>query len=286
MESEKCKALLYAVECGTITQAAAELGYTVSGISKMIASLEQEVGMPLLVRGKTGVGMTQEGSVLAPYLKQVASSADNLEQKAAELKGLHCGSVRIGTSYQSYFAKLVSAIAAFTRDYPDIQIQLVEATSNRLYDMLHRDEVDLCIVSERNDGDLFTALGQDEIVAWLPPARTESVFPIREIEKESYIDIYPKEETDNSLMLKRLGLHVKSKYSASEIYAARSMVEAGLGIAFINRLWAEEIGGNVRTVPLKPRQAINIGLAEKEMLSPAAQKCKEYILQAISSAFS
>ena len=36
METEKCKALLYALNSGTITQAAKDLGYTISGISKMI----------------------------------------------------------------------------------------------------------------------------------------------------------------------------------------------------------------------------------------------------------
>ncbi len=51
MESEKCRALLCAIEKGSITGAAETMGYTISGISRMLASLESEVGFLLLRRG-------------------------------------------------------------------------------------------------------------------------------------------------------------------------------------------------------------------------------------------
>ena len=55
METIKGKALLMAADLGSMTAAAEALGYTQSGITRMISSLEEEIGFPLLSRGKAGV---------------------------------------------------------------------------------------------------------------------------------------------------------------------------------------------------------------------------------------
>ena len=60
MESEKCRVLLCAIDKGSITAAAEAMGYTISGVSRMIAALEAEVGFPLLRRSREGVTPTNE----------------------------------------------------------------------------------------------------------------------------------------------------------------------------------------------------------------------------------
>ena len=60
MSLKKYRALLEAVECGSLTRAAEKLHYTQPGISHMILSLEEEFGFPLLSRGKSGVTPTPE----------------------------------------------------------------------------------------------------------------------------------------------------------------------------------------------------------------------------------
>ncbi len=70
METEKCRALLRSVERGSITAAAEEMGYTVSGISRMISSLEAEVGFPLLLRRRDGVMPTRRCKSDAGHTQQ------------------------------------------------------------------------------------------------------------------------------------------------------------------------------------------------------------------------
>ena len=55
MDTEKCTVLLTAIDQGSLSGAAEALGYTPSGVSRLVASLEAELGLPLLVRGKGGV---------------------------------------------------------------------------------------------------------------------------------------------------------------------------------------------------------------------------------------
>ena len=52
MDTAKCAALLLAVELGSLSAAAERLGYTVSGMSRMILSLEDELGFRLLNRSR------------------------------------------------------------------------------------------------------------------------------------------------------------------------------------------------------------------------------------------
>lgn len=58
MNAEKCKILLETLDCGSISAAAKVLGYTASGISKTVSSLEEEVGFPLVQRSRDGVRAT------------------------------------------------------------------------------------------------------------------------------------------------------------------------------------------------------------------------------------
>ena len=50
MDTEKCRALLAVLEAGSLSAAAEKLDYTPSGLSRMMAALEQELGFPLLSR--------------------------------------------------------------------------------------------------------------------------------------------------------------------------------------------------------------------------------------------
>ena len=58
MDTKKTKALLLALEKGSLTAAAEELGYTQSGLTHMMNSLEDELGIRLLVRSKVGPRQT------------------------------------------------------------------------------------------------------------------------------------------------------------------------------------------------------------------------------------
>lgn len=66
MESKKLEALLMAVDLGSFTKAAEVLGYTQSGLTHMMNSLEKEVGFTLLERGRSGVRLTEEASASRP----------------------------------------------------------------------------------------------------------------------------------------------------------------------------------------------------------------------------
>ena len=69
MESARCKAFLEAAERGSFKAAAEAMGYTPSAISQLIAALENDLGLNLLIRSKKGVKPTAEGAKLIPIVR-------------------------------------------------------------------------------------------------------------------------------------------------------------------------------------------------------------------------
>ena len=72
MEAVKCEAFLAAAELGSLTATAELLGYTQSGVTRMIGTLEEELGFPLFLRSKKGVQLTENGKLMLPLLREMA----------------------------------------------------------------------------------------------------------------------------------------------------------------------------------------------------------------------
>ncbi len=93
-------ALCKVVEVGSFSKAADILGYSQSGISQMVQSVEEEFEMKLLHRSRSGVKLTIEGQKLLPYIQALVNDFQAMRAKGAELKGLESGLIRIGTISQ------------------------------------------------------------------------------------------------------------------------------------------------------------------------------------------
>ena len=96
MDTKKLRALLTALNKGSLTAAAEELGYTQSGLTHMMNSLEEELGVKLLVRSKSGVLLSTAGQELLPLMRTVAESVENLEQSAEKIRLRSVTNLRLG----------------------------------------------------------------------------------------------------------------------------------------------------------------------------------------------
>ena len=243
MDTERISALLCAIEERSLTAAAEKLGYTTSGVSRMMAALEKETGFPLLVRSRNGVVPTEECRQLLPLMQEMLALADRYDQLSGELVGLTRGRIRIGTSYYAYYDWFARLIAEFRRSYPGIAVQIIEGTSTELIGAMEEHQADLCIISRRPGS-----------YDWIPL------------------------KPDNSQMLQRNGITPQIRYSTSDNYAAYAMVAAGLGVTCTNAIIGESFKEGVRYLPLSPRQPVEIGIAipKKKEMSPAARRFAEF----------
>lgn len=283
MDTEKCAALLYALEEGTLARAAEKLGYTPSGISRMIAALEEDIGFPLLHRGRGGVTPTGECETLLPAMRQMVYQAECCRQTAAALRGLEQGSVTVGANYRFYARQMAHLMARFRDKHPGIVFQAIEGTSTTLAGALREHRADLCIISRRDGPHQWFPLRRDQLVVMLSPRHplaAQEAVPLRRLETESYIDIYSGRETDNSRCFAEHHIQPGNRFACVEDdFSAMAMVEAGLGVALVNALIAETLTGGVVFRPLDPPQYVEIGIATPpaESMSPAAKRFLAFV---------
>ncbi|MDO4962048.1 MAG: LysR family transcriptional regulator [Eubacteriales bacterium] len=267
MDTEKCRALLAAVEAGTMADAAKHLGYTTSGISRAIASLEEELGLTLLYRGRSGICLTPDGEQLLPAIRSFLRQGEILEETAKSLQGLEFGQLRIGVSHVSYYRQIANVVEAFRRQYPGVEVSIIQGNSSHLRDEMLAHRLDLFIGSEREGDFTFTLSGEDEMcvcVAADHPAANEEIYDLRNLKDEKLIMPYADTETNARMLLTQLGIQPLAQYTTTDIYSAYSMAEAGLGVTFLNRIEAESWTGNVKLLKTHPVYTIRTGLMYQE----------------------
>lgn len=274
MELEKYRALICAIETGSLSAAAQKLGYTPSGISRMMAALEEENGFPLLLRQRDGVRPTRNCKILLPSIRKALFYGDSCLQLSAQIRGLNTGTVIIGTAYSAYYLWLAEVMRDFRKKYPGIQVEIRIGNSTELLHLMEEQQIDLCIISKRNGTHHWIPLCEDMLVALLPAdhplARSESV-PVTVFETEPYIDTYPGLDIDNCRVFEAAQITPNRQLATMDSYASYSMVEAGLGISMNNTINVKDWTGNVEIRPLDPAFSVEIGLAFAKEASPAAQ---------------
>ena len=182
MSIRKYIAYLRAVETGSITQTANELGYTQSAVSKMIADLENEWQVRLLNRGRAGIELTSEGLALLPAIRAVVKDYYDLGFAVSELHGLQSGLLRIGCFTSLSTSVLPNVLKAFHEKYPNIRIQLFNGEYEDIALWLRRGTVDCGFLALPAAPEFETTfLLRDSFVAILPeehPLAHDEVFPV------------------------------------------------------------------------------------------------------------
>ena len=148
MSVTKYQVFLTVAACGGFTRAAEELHFTQSGVSHTVAALESELGVPLFVRNRSGVTLTADGRALLPYIQALWDDARRLEQKAADLRGLDTGLVRVATFSSVSIQWLPYLLKSFREVHPHIEFELLPFVENaELEEAVLSGKADCCFAS-------------------------------------------------------------------------------------------------------------------------------------------
>ena len=155
---------------GNFTKAADQLGIAQSALSTSIKKLEHQLGLKLVNRTERKMSLTAEGQVLLRHAKIILEDVEQAEKELQELKGLSSGVINFGAPAMlaSYF--LPDALEQFKKSYPGIQINIQEAGTATLAQMLVNGELDLALIRGDREHEQIrqTLLAQDQIAACVP----------------------------------------------------------------------------------------------------------------------
>ena len=269
-------AFLQVLERGTFSDAARAMGYTQSAVSQMVKNLEEELGVTMLVRSRTGVSLTREGELLLPSIRGVANARQLLSEYAANLRGLESGTVRIGTFTTVSSSVLPPVIKRFKEAHPGIRFELHQGLYADVEALVRDGVVDFGFTDLVRCGDLqHEPLLRDSMMLALPinhPLARASAVRLEALRGEPFIQL--DEGPGGASIQRTVAQHpeLDVQYRVADDYSVLNMVENGLGVALLPEIVLHNTNRRVVARPVDPplRRSLVVIFRRREEMSTAA----------------
>ena len=158
MKLQQLKYLLAIVDNGLNITAAADRLYTSQpGVSKQLKLLEEELGLQLFTRkGKSLGSVTPAGQQVIDRARLIMREVENIRSLASDYYLEEEGTLSIATTHTQARYVLPEVIREFRSQYPKVNLNLHQGTSEQIADMVAANEIDFAIATGSRD--LFSDL--------------------------------------------------------------------------------------------------------------------------------
>lgn len=248
-------------EEGNIARAAEREAIVASAVSKRIAAIEDQIGTPLLVRGRRGIVPTAAGQTLLRQARDVLSVMSRMHAELSEFASGVQGSVRVAASPSALAEHLAEDIARFLAEHPQVRVSLDEGVSGEIVRAVREGGADLGVLwdATQPEGLQATRYRSDHLCLAMrsghPLARRRRL-SFAEVVDHVTVGVAPGGMMDVLLRREaaRLGRTLAYRIQVSGMDAAARIVAAGLGAAVMP---LESVAGRVGTTALVLRPLVD-----------------------------
>ncbi|HEY9622855.1 MAG TPA: LysR family transcriptional regulator [Crinalium sp.] len=277
MKISQLQAFVAVANHGNFSTAALELGLAQSTVSHAIATLEEELDVILLVRGRHGAVLTFEGEQILQDARQVLQLINSIRQKASFSKGLQGGQVRLVTVRSIATHILPEMIARFRQAFPLVRVAIAEHDRYIEVEQSLRDgQADIGITNLPAPPEFETwELFRDEFIVLLPPNTLSDEVPLSWEQLAAYPMIMTPTNYQHYGVIRdhllKFDQTLRVDYEVKEDSTIISMVKQGLGITIMAQLAAEPIPPElqVRSLPVPLERVIGVAIVSDALLSRA-----------------
>lgn len=267
MDAKKLAALAAAVDQGSFTRAAEQLGYTQSGLTHMMNSLEREIGFSVLLRDRRGVRLTPAGQRIMPMVRQCLAANQALEREIALVNSHQEETVRVASYASIAMHWLPELIEQFRRRYSGVSVDVQMGSVEEVYRWVREGRVDMAFASRQESSTLdWTPLKPDPLLAILPRSFDTggaASLDVRRLEGQEFLMPSLGFHLDIMRALDRCGVTPIIRDTQVSDTVIISMVEHGLGVSVLSRLVLRGRQNSVRALPLAPRAVRELGIAAR-----------------------
>ncbi|MFC5728719.1 MULTISPECIES: LysR family transcriptional regulator [Nocardioides] len=291
------RTFLVVCRLGSLSAAAAELGYTQSAVSRQVAALEREVGVPLLERRARGVVPTSGGQAFRDHARVVVTAADRARHAARDA-ATATGGLAIGATPSTAAGIVPAALRAVQESGTPTSWSLLTALTPELEELVATGRLDVAVVTDAPPG-----LAMDERLVRHPigidamcvvvredhPAASASVaVPLAHLSRETWV-----EDNEGSAALlrtaaARAGFEPRIDLAAADLTGKTAMVAAGHAVALVPGVLAPALRRDVVAVSLAdpPTRGIYASLpaGATDAASPQAERLVAALERAVSEA--
>lgn len=293
MDSDALNTFLTVHRRGGVSNAARVLHRSQPAISRRIALLEQELGVPLFERMAGRTRLSDAGRVMVPYAERAVAAALDAENAIRALKRQNAGPVSLAVVGTVAGGLLSEILKRFAREHPDVDLTLRTATSAEVSDLIRRGEATIGL---RYDVDRLRDLDHvrlaterlQVICASDHPLASKRVARLADLRNERWIafpEIPGRREISASHVFALFQTHGLGEIDwtpVDSLTAQKRLVEAGLGIALLTQSHAaDELRfrsvSTIRVGDLAASQDIVAVTRRGGFLSAASQRLLEII---------
>lgn len=279
MELRTLRYFLAAAQEENITRAAELLHITQPTLSRQMMDLERKLGTTLMLRGKNGLTLTDDGIFFRQRAEEIIELADRLEQVFVEKNTDVSGVISIGATESvgsRLFAKLVKQ---FSDKYPLVRFDLYNEMADYIKDRMDKGLIDVGLLLEPIDTSKYDFLRLSQKETWGVLMRDDHPLSGRESIRPDEIAQYPlilplrervRAEILNWLNCEEKDLQIPLNYTLLSNVAL--LVEEGLGSAFcLDGALAIHSSPKLRFIPIYPEHTTRSVLVWKKnhVFSPA-----------------
>lgn len=264
MDTIKIKAILTAIKHNSLSKAAEEFSYTPSAFSHMADSLEEELGLKILIRTSQGVRLSEDGEALYSKLKGVVKAEEELKEYAKSLSDKKQKNLKIA-AYSSISEHILPEIlSGFKKENAEYNFSI--AVGDKIKNLLEKGETDVIFIEkDESAGFLFTPIMEDEYLAVAQAGSFSQRKSVRVEELYSFNFINLGEKAVQKTVHPEKFIS-QVKIQSPENSSVLSMVRNGLGVAFLPSLSLKNKPQGVKALKTTPKITRTIGFAYKEGL--------------------
>lgn len=290
MEFRQVEHFLAVVDHGSFTAGARATRIVQSALSTSIRNLERELGAALFERTTRRVSLSEAGRAFLPAARRMAAEAQAAADAVRAVAGLRRGRVAIGTIQWLGPIDLPAELAAFHRNNPDIQINVLNAPVSTLVERLRDGELDLAYLplDAPLAADLVgRSMYQEDLVLIMPLNHRlagRERLSWRELADEPFIEF--AEGTAITAIVRRicteLGVPRRLVGQVSQIGLQLALVRNGIGVAVAQSTLAEATSGVAVAELVEPRLSWEISLVSRTPgpVAPAAVALLDHLAPA------
>lgn len=289
MDSKKLEILMTAADLGSFTKASEVVGYTQSGLTHMMDTLEKEVGFPLLQRNHNGIQLTEQGEQLMPAIREFLRANANLENQIRSIAEKKSEVIRIAAYASIAMHWMPEFLYRFKRLCPEVNVDL-RMVDHALepFELLETGQTDVIFASRQNYSCCdWIPLYQEKMYAILPldyPLDGRDYFPLEEFEGKEFLMPYGRFDIDVKAAFKPLDIKINEKTSRVDDETVIRMVGRGLGVSMMTELMIRGRTDDVLCVPVRPAAIRELGMGThvKKKETDSIRKLKECMIQLIN----
>ena len=241
------------------TQTSEDLFVSQPTLSRNIASLEQELGVQLLVRNTKSVELTAAGRRFARHIAASMDAFQDAVEDARLARDEIVGSLRLGIQADTFEPFVVDLVTRFRKEHPQIELRLYPMSVSKLQRGINNGTLDLVVGAKetnlRNPGQLLLSERSECVAlpAGHPLADRESLH-MEELRDETFVAMSPTASASGHYLLLKYandaGFSPRIIASADSVPSLMMMVACSIGISILYQDLSVNAHGRIRFVPL------------------------------------